>query len=80
MSRGRVQLTTPRSARGPPVQRLRAERDGAATQRALEALTGVAASGDGNLWHVPWCLTGVDVLLSTSVSATDYPQRDRVAS
>jgi hypothetical protein len=26
------------------------------------------------------CLTGVDVLLSMSVSATDYPQRDRVAS
>ena len=26
------------------------------------------------------CLTGVDVLLSTSVSATDYPQRERVAS
>ena len=31
------------------LQRLRAERDGAATQRALEALTRVAASGDGNL-------------------------------
>ena len=26
------------------------------------------------------CLTGVDMLLSTSVSATDYPQHDRVAS
>jgi hypothetical protein len=26
------------------------------------------------------CLTGVDVLLSTSVSATDYPQPDRVTS
>src|SRR6266853_4505255 len=26
------------------------------------------------------CLTGVDVLLSTRVSAPDYPQRDRVAS
>ena len=26
------------------------------------------------------CLTGVDVLLSTSVSVIDYPQCDRVAS
>jgi hypothetical protein len=26
------------------------------------------------------CLTGVDVLLSTSISATDYPQRERVVS
>ena len=45
----RVDNAAVRQAQITQLQRLRAERDGAATQRALEALTRVAASGDGNL-------------------------------
>jgi hypothetical protein len=43
-------------------------------QRQEELRSDCIVSPDGR------CLTGVDVLFSVSVSATEYPQRDRVAS